>query len=338
MNECKICGEQHDQQSGFLTRHIQEVHGLTLEDYVIKTEYNNVSPICKCGYCNERPNFYRGKFKNYAIGHQEYSYIKEQFIKLNGIPKCPTCDKDILKWNRGKPNKYCNIKCKPGTFNQEKIKKTVQNKYNVDNVFQVDKVKDKIKKTVQNKYGVDYVTQSDIVKKKMLKTIKDRYGVNHVMYLDKFKNKLKKTMQERYGVSSASQMYKNRIASSKRMIKFNKNWFKNIRIKKYKDTDLYYQSSYELEFLELCEANNIIDRISNGNSYKYLTKEFGHYLLTDFCIDNIEIEIKSSYILKKQGGMQVLNAKREAVESAGKRYMFLLDKDHSEFLQYINKC
>lgn len=292
MNECKICGEQHDQQSGFLTRHIQEVHGLTLEDYVIKTEYNNVSPICKCGYCNERPNFYRGKFKDYAIGHQEYSYIKEQYIKLNGIPKCPTCDKDILKWNRGKPNKYCNIKCRPGTFNQEKIDKTVKNKYNADNVFQTDKVKDKIKKTMQKRYDVDY----------------------------------------------PGQMYKNRIASSKRMIKFNKSWFKNIRIKKYKDTDLYYQSSYELEFLELCEANNIIDRISNGNSYKYLTKEFGHSLLTDFCIDNIEIEIKSSYILKKQGGMQVLNAKREAVESAGKRYMFLLDKDYSEFLQYINKC
>lgn len=292
MNECKICGEEHHKQSGFLTRHIQEVHGLTLEDYVIKTEYNNVSPICKCGYCNERPNFYRGKFKDYAIGHQEYSYIKEQYIKLNGIPKCPTCDKDILKWNRGKPNKYCNIKCRPGTFNQEKIDKTVKNKYNADNVFQTDKVKDKIKKTMQKRYDVDY----------------------------------------------PGQMYKNRIASSKRMIKFNKNWFKNIRIKKYKDTDLYYQSSYELEFLELCEANNIIDRISNGNSYKYLTKEFGHNLLTDFCIDNIEIEIKSSYILKKQGGMQVLNAKREAVESASKRYMFLLDKDYSEFLQYINKC
>lgn len=292
MNECKICGEEHHKQSGFLTRHIQEVHGLTLEDYVIKTEYNNVSPICKCGYCNERPNFYRGKFKDYAIGHQEYSYIKEQYIKLNGIPKCPTCDKDILKWNRGKPNKYCNIKCRPGTFNQEKIDKTVKNKYNADNVFQTDKVKDKIKKTMQKRYDVDY----------------------------------------------PGQMYKNRIASSKRMIKFNKSWFKNIRIKKYKDTDLYYQSSYELEFLELCEANNIIDRISNGNSYKYLTKEFGHNLLTDFCIDNIEIEIKSSYILKKQGGMQVLNAKREAVESAGKRYMFLLDKDYSEFLQYINKC
>lgn len=338
MNKCKICDEEHNQQSGFLTRHIQEVHGLTLEDYVIKTEYDDVSPTCKCGYCEERPNFNRGKFKDYAIGHQKYDYIKEQYIKLNGIPKCPTCNNDILNWKRGEPNKYCNIKCRPGQFNQQKINKTIKNKYGVDNVFQIDEIKDKIKKTVQGRYGVDYVTQSNMVKKKMLKTIKEKYGVNHIMHLDRIKEKQKNTMQERYGVNYASQIYKNRIASSKRMIKFNKNWFKNIRIKKYKDTDLYYQSSYELEFLELCESNNIIDKISNGNSYKYLTNEFGHNLLTDFSIDDIEIEIKSSYVLKRQGGVQVLNAKRIAVESTGKRYMFLLDKDYSEFLQYINKC
>ena len=51
--------------------------------------------------------------------------------------------------------------------------------------------------------------------------------------------------------------------------------------------------------------------------------------MTDFSIDNYEIEIKSSYIMKKQGGIDAVFAKKKAVETSGKKYIFILDKDYS---------
>ena len=46
---------------------------------------------------------------------------------------------------------------------------------------------------------------------------------------------------------------------------------------------------------------------------------------------DFEIEIKSSYILKRQGGLKKLFAKKRAVEITGKKYIFILDKDYREF-------
>lgn len=139
-------------------------------------------------------------------------------------------------------------------------------------------------------------------------------------------------MIKKYGIINPGQIQKNRENASKRMIEYNSDIKKNHKIKKYKNTNLYYQSSYEYNFLELCENKNILDRISNGHSYNYLLedKEHGIRTITDFSIDNTyEVEIKSSYIMKKQGGIEKIFAKKRAIESKGKKYLFLLDKDYS---------
>lgn len=87
-----------------------------------------------------------------------------------------------------------------------------------------------------------------------------------------------------------------------------------------------------------CEQLDIFHKVKNGNSYNYLAEDedVGIRLLTDFSIDDYEIEIKSTYIMKKQGGIVVLNAKRRAVEKTGKKYILILDKDYSEFAK-LNK-
>ena len=89
--------------------------------------------------------------------------------------------------------------------------------------------------------------------------------------------------------------------------------------------------------MELCEEKRILDKISNGKTYQYLkeNRDIGLRLLTDFSFGDIEIEIKSNYILKKQGGLKTYNAKRKAVEVIGKKYLMVLDKDYSEFLELI---
>jgi len=101
----------------------------------------------------------------------------------------------------------------------------------------------------------------------------------------------------------------------------------------------YYQGSYEFDFLELCEKIGILNKIKNGNYYEYLKEDkiYGNKTLTDFSYLNYEIEIKSSFILEKQGGLEKLKAKKRAVESKNKKYIFILDKEYKEFINLINK-
>lgn len=84
--------------------------------------------------------------------------------------------------------------------NPEKIKSTVQSKYGVDNVFQLDSVKDKSKETCIEKYGVEYFSQSDVSKDRICKTNQEKYGVPYYIQSDEFRDKLKKSCIEKYGV------------------------------------------------------------------------------------------------------------------------------------------
>lgn len=51
--------------------------------------------------------------------------------------------------------------------------------------------------------------------------------------------------------------------------------------------------------------------------------------------NRIEIEIKSTYVLERQGGDVVLEMKRNAVERTGKKYLLILNKDYTEFDKII---
>lgn len=149
-------------------------------------------------------------------------------------------------------------------------------------------------------------------------------------------------MLQKYGVDHISKTKKFKEGASKRCIihnpslAFNED---NIKTYKYKNTKLTYQGSYEYDFLQLCENLNILEKINNGNVFEYLDKDKKlhnkHILKTDFSLDNYEIEIKSSWILKKQGGPSVLFAKKDAVENTGKKYILILDKDYTEFLYLL---
>lgn len=330
---CKICNEEHDYKSGFFTRHLVDSHDMTLEDYVILTEYNNEPPKCECGLCDDKPQFFRGKFRTHASGHRKFNKKKELYLKKYGDPMCPTCGELIEKWYRGEPRKYCKKTCTPNHWNQNQVNMTVKERYGVDNVFQLDEVKDKSKETSLEIYGVNHPSKSEIIQNKIRKTNIKRYGVECVYQHSGIKDRIKEVMLDKYGVEHPSQINKNRISSSKRMIEYNKDWFKNNTIKKYKDTDLYYQSSYELDFLELCERNDILHKVRNGNSYNISES---NRMLTDFSIGNYEIEIKSTYVMEKQGGITKVFEKRDSVLSMGNQYIFILDKDYTEFINIFN--
>jgi len=170
----------------------------------------------------------------------------------------------------------------------------------------------------------------------MINTNLKRYGTKWVFNNSDVKEKIFNTMFKKYGCKYALQnkeLYYKMINS----YDIEKGYKNALIIRNYKDTNLYYQGSYEYDFLELCENKGIINEIENGNSYNYIPKhkKHGHRLLTDFSYNNYEIEIKSTYILEKQGGEDKINAKRDSVIYNGVDYILILDKNYEEFLRLI---
>jgi len=59
------------------------------------------------------------------------------------------------------------------------VNEIINEKYGVDNVFELDFVKNKIKKTNLERYGFEYPILNDDIRRKIKKTNLERYGVDH---------------------------------------------------------------------------------------------------------------------------------------------------------------
>ncbi len=339
---CEICGQEFKNNlGGDLTKHLRNEHNVSIEDYYVLTELNGIEPKCQCGLCDKRPNFRRGKFSKYAIGHEKFEWQQKQYIDLYGQPKCqnPDCD-NVVSFYRGKPRKYCCHKCseiaEPCHWNQDKVNSTVKEKYCVENVFQLGSVKIKSIETMMNNWGVEHALQSAEIYEKMIKKNIKKHGIKFPQSLPEAKAKKKETTFKNHGVIHYSKTKNFREQASKNMCKYNKNVNTNHKIRYYKETKLYYQSMHEYRFLEYCEVNNLLQFINNSPTFKYLDFSFGKWHLPDFKFkENFIIEIKSSYWLKRQGGWDKLKAKQLSVESKNYQYILILDENYDIFFE---KC
>lgn len=118
------------------------------------------------------------------------------------------------------------IKCKTIKF-----QRTLHEKYGkeIDNITQLDYIKEKIKATNQEKFGVDWcmsskecqekrkntnirryghewANQNDEIKNKTIRTNLEKYGVPSPSMVDEFKEKQKNTMLKRYGAEHSMQV------------------------------------------------------------------------------------------------------------------------------------
>ena len=91
-----------------------------------------------------------------------------------------------------------------------KTKKNNLEKWGVENVFQLESVKEKTKKTVKEKWGVEYISQNEEVKKKINRdykkenqkrkeTVLKKWGVENVSQCESIKEKRKNTIKEKTG-------------------------------------------------------------------------------------------------------------------------------------------
>lgn len=304
--------------------------------------------------CSEKCSNIKREKTNLKKYGKKYQVLTENFKKKSKLTK---------------KEKYGNEKY----TNREKFIETCNNRYECNNVFQLEEVKNKSKNTKKEKYGDENFRNV----KKQRKTKKEKYG--DINYNNP--EKREKTCLERYGVKSFLSLvtdrnnkhnnYKNVIKQwfidnpkerekrskwmasnefkekSKNTVKEKygvdhvmhidsvvlKNHLSGFWSKKYKDTNLYYRGSYEFDFLE-----KYFDKlnISNAKSISYIFKNKKRRYFPDFYIKelNLLIEIKSTYTYEKDFNKNI--AKQEESINKGFNHIIIIDKDYSKFDKIIN--
>ena len=213
---------------------------------------------------------------------------------------------------------------------QKKLKEKFLKEHGVEHHLQLDEFKDKMKQTNLEKYGVENVSQVDEFKEKRKKTMIELYGVENASQNEDIKQKKKDTSMKNFGVSHHLKDYD----------MLQKHFKAQFKVKRYKDTELHYQGSYELYFLELMEDKGLLEGVSNGRSYNYEFMGKKHVYHTDFVYDGKDIEIKSGWTYNKNGKDQLLQeineTKWQSVIDSKEEIIVLIDKVKiSEFLDYL---
>ena len=136
-----------------------------------------------------------------------FSEIRACYINMTSEQQyCPVCGKKC-SYDRHAKNTYnifCSRNCKLSKDGQiiekQKANDTIKEKYGVENISQLEEIKEKKRKTCMKNHGVDYPTQSKEVMEKIKQSVNEKYGVDYVSQLEEVKEKRKKTCMENYGV------------------------------------------------------------------------------------------------------------------------------------------
>lgn len=97
--------------------------------------------------------------------------------------------------------KEYNIKKSKDLF-YKKIKQINMQKYGVENISQLNEVKEKKKEKSIKKFGVDNISKSEEVKLKKKQKSLEKYGTECVLQSEEIKRRIKQTTKEKYGVDN----------------------------------------------------------------------------------------------------------------------------------------
>jgi superfamily II DNA helicase RecQ len=257
------------------------------------TEFKNKKSLgAHIGYYHNTKNYYD-------------TYLKTN--KLDGL--CKICNKqtDFINLQKGYKqtcSKECCDKLDSIIINSldhatmlKKRKETCQKIYGVENTYQNNYIKEKSKQTCLKNFGVKNISQSEYAKRKKEETCLKNFGVRHAMqntnvFIERFK--------------------------------------KRVLLKYFKNTNIYYRGSYELDFLEKYYSK--YSDIQNAPSIKYKFNDKLCVYFPDFYIPslNLIIEIKNSYLAKRD--KDKIRVKKCAVIATGFKYIMIVNKNYNEFI------
>jgi len=296
-----------------------------------------------CEECEKLCKNFQSLKRHINFKHNKKEYF-DKWIKEETDGICKICKKNTEF--SGFFYKNCCSELCAKKYNLQRTKEEVFKKYGVENVFQQKDIKEKIKKTIKERYGVEFITQNEEIEnkanikrketnkkrygsenilnntKKREETCIKRYGVKNPVQNEKIWEKIKNTNKERYGVEFPNQ--------NKEI--FDKGFKMRVQTKQYKETNLTYQGSFELDFLNKYYEKIIIEK---GPPIKYFFDNKNKIYHSDFFIPslNLVIEIKNSYHYKKY--YDHIKAKEMGVILSGYKYIIIIDKHYKKFNQLI---
>jgi hypothetical protein len=255
--------------------------------------------------CEECGRFFRslnGLSCHISKKHKSNKIYFDNWIKEDGDDICHKCG-NITKYV-GFTRGYkitCSKECEY-SYIRYKREETMLKKYGFKNAYQVPSIKDSIKQINILNLGVEYPMQSKKILEKSKQTCLIKYGCNNPAQNTEIFEKGLKTKLRRY---------------------------------QYKDTNLLYQGSYELDFLE--KFYDKID-IENGPSIPYLFEGKNKVYHSDFFIPslNLVVEIKSDYILIKHQGIKNAIEKKKATIADGFNYILIMNKKYNKLEKLIS--
>ncbi len=193
---CKICNKEFSTNLG-LVNHILKTHKMTTKEYYDRYLNDKHSNICDiCGNIHDR-------FINLEIGYHNVC-SKECGKKLNILHGKATLLKkygidNISKLVRVKESKRKKMLSKTNEDKKiirEKTEKTNLEKYGYKNTYQLFTDN---KEIIQEKYGVDNIFQLPEIKKKIQDNYFIKYGVRYNTQIPEVKNKIKESNLKIYG-------------------------------------------------------------------------------------------------------------------------------------------
>lgn len=185
--------------------------------------------------------------------------------------KCDNCGKikyvTYNCYNRSTNNNTSDYYCNNKECINKKRNIVIQEKYNVDNVSQIESVKRKKIETSLINYGSEYPIQSKEIKEKIKEINNKNYGKDWITQTDNFKEKSKITNLKRYGTESASQ-------SEEIKNKNKKNCLEKYEVEYYMNTDEFKEKSIITNLIRYgvkhpSQSEEIQDKIKSTNIERY---------------------------------------------------------------------
>jgi hypothetical protein len=294
---CKICGKEtiftgfkKFYKSGCCRKHMNQWNWTHVKQ--LNLEKHGVENNFQRKECKEKTK----QTKKEKYGDENFLNVekaKQTCLKNHGVEN-PLQSKEIR--NKGKETKR-KLYGNENYNNREKTKQTCQEKWSVDNVFQVEEYKEKCRQTCLKNYEVENVFQSEKIKEKIKEICREKFGTEHPM-----QNK---------------EIFEKQLKSA-------------LKFKRFRDTDLWYQGSYELDFLEKYYSTYTIER---GPSIKYIFKNEDKVYHSDFYISslNLVVEIKSTWTYDPI----IDPIKEKAVIDNDFNFIMIINKDYAEFKKII---
>jgi len=272
-----------------------------------------------CKECNRICIDFKGFCIHIAKMHNSRLYY-DKWIKEKDDGLCKICSSEtkFMSLNKG----YRNTCCKEHELKYTDIraKETLNKKYGGDSPFCKKETHNKSKQTLIKKYGVNHNFKIEGMAEQKIKTWNKNLGVDNPSQSIKIKEKKEQTCLKHYGVKH--QMQNKEI--------FEKSQKHSYYTKEYKNTNVYYRGSYELDFLEKYFAEYL--DIQNAKAIKYIINNELKIYHPDFYIPslNLIIECKNSYLLKKD--KNIIKAKEKATIANGFKYCLIVDKKYDNFI------